>query len=109
SGLALAVVGATFRLARTRALIHVSAGDDSPHQVSFSGPITFLAALELERLRAEIARMDPSHGVMIDLRSVVAIDGTGADGVVRVVQEWRARGGRVALLGPSPRVRARLV
>lgn len=109
TGLALAVVGATFRVARTRALLHLAADDESPHQVSFSGPITFLAALELERLDAELARADVGHGLLVDLRSVLVIDGTGAEGVVRVVEQWRARGGRVALLGPSAHVRARLL
>lgn len=109
TGLALAVVGATFRLARTRALLHASSDGSSPHQVSFSGPITFLAALELERLEAELAEVEASHGLVIDLRSVVVIDGTGSEGLLRVVEGWRARGGRVALLGPSPHVRARLV
>ena len=109
AGIALAIVYAAFRVARTRALLHVSTDADAPHQVSFSGPITFLAALELQRLDRELLKADPVHGVVIDLRSVVGIDGTGAEGVLRVVADWRARGGRIALLGPSPRVRERLL
>ncbi len=108
TGLALAIIGATFRLARTRALIHVS-DDDSPHQVSFSGPITFLASMELTRLRKELGKIDVATGLVIDLRSVLAMDATGAEGLLNVFDDVRERGGRVALLGPSPLVKRRLL
>jgi carbonic anhydrase len=109
SGLGLAVVAATFRLARTRAIVHKSSTPDSPHQVSFSGPITFLASLELMRLRRELDAIDPSAGLVIDLRSVVALDGTGAEALAQVAQRWRERSGKLVFLGPSAIVRERLV
>lgn len=108
SGLVVAVFYAAFHLGRTRALLHESGNEAAPHQVSFSGPVTFLTALELQRLERALRRIEPSRGLVMDLRSVVAMDGTGAQRVLRVVTEWRARGGRVALLGPSARVRERL-
>lgn len=108
TGLAIALVAATFRLARTRALLHVADGEDA-HQVTFSGPVTFLATLELERLRDSLARIDAKKGVVFDLRSVVSIDATGAQVLIGVVREVLARDGRAALLGPSARCRERLV
>ncbi|WP_236604439.1 bifunctional SulP family inorganic anion transporter/carbonic anhydrase [Sandaracinus amylolyticus] len=108
AGVAIALVAATLRMARTRALVHRSRDPEVPHQVSFSGPLTFLAALELARLRAELAKLPASNGVLIDLRSVVAIDGTGADALIATLDDVHARGGRVALLGPSMVVRERL-
>lgn len=107
-GLALAFAAAAVRMARTRALLHRSKDLASPHQVTFSGPLTFLAALELERLGAGLARLQPEPGLVMDLRSVVTLDGTAAMSLVRSTDAWRARGGRVALLGPSQAVRERL-
>jgi carbonic anhydrase len=109
SGLALAVIAATFRLARTRALLHHSEDPaTSPHQVSFSGPITFLATLELRRLRRELERADASAGLVVDLRNVVAIDATGAFELVTLVRACKARELRVALLGASSAVKHKL-
>ncbi len=108
-GLALAVLGATFRLARTRALLHMSADRDAPHQVTFSGPITFFATLELRRLARELLAAEADQGLVIDLRSVLSIDTTGAEELLAAVRAARARGMRVALLGPSAVVKNRLV
>lgn len=107
-GLALSFGIVALRMARTRALLHRSGGADAPHQVTFSGPITFLAVLELERLGRELAKLDPAPGLVIDLRSVVTLDANGALALVNALDEWRGRGGRVALLGPSAQVRDRL-
>lgn len=107
-GLAIALVGATVRLARTRALLHRSKDPDAPHQVSFSGPITFLASLELEALRLQLAELDATQGVVFDLRSVVTLDGAGAHALIEVIDEVRARDGKVALIAPSMIVRERL-
>jgi carbonic anhydrase len=109
SGLALAVLAATFRLARTRALFYRSDASDAPHQVSFSGPITFFATLELRRLARELTNADASSGLVIDLRSVVAMDATGAEQLLSVVRAQKAREMRVALLGASPALKTRLL
>jgi len=108
-GLAISFGAVALKIARTRALVHRSKDPLAPHQVSFSGPITFLAALELEQLRTELGKLDPEHGLVLDLRNVVVLDGNGALALVKVLDEWRARTGRVALLGPAVAVREKLL
>lgn len=108
-GIAVAFAVVAIKMARTRALLHRSSDPSGPHQVNFSGPITFLASLELERLRAVLAHLDPRPGLVLDLRNVVAVDGTGASALVELLDLWRGRGGQVALLGPSLTVRERLL
>ncbi len=107
-GLALAFGAAALRLARTHALLHASEDRSSPHQLSWSGAITFLAALELDRLREDLSALDATRGLIVDLRSVVAMDASGALALVRILDEVRARGGKVALMGPPSVVRERI-
>ena len=107
-GLALAFGLAAARMARTRALVHRSRDPAAPHQISFSGPITFLAALELERLKRALDQLETGPGLVVDLRSAMDLDGTGAMALLSTLDAWRARGGKVALLGPSQKVRERL-
>lgn len=94
------------RLTRTRALVHTSQDPESPHQVTLSGPLTFLAGLEKEHLRAKLNQLEPHRGLIVDLRSVVTIDGSGALSLLSLADEWRGRGGQIALLGPTASVKA---
>ncbi len=107
-GIAAAFGLVALRMTRTRALVQPSTDPHGPHQVTISGPLTFLAGLEKERLRARLAPLDPSHGLVVDMRSVVTMDGSGALSLLSIADEWRGRGGRVALLGPSAPVKAML-
>jgi carbonic anhydrase len=108
TGLVLALVVACVRLARTRATVHPGS-DGAAHQLGFSGALTFLASPELERVRDVLAGIDPKQGVAIDLRNVLAIDATGCEGLVAIVDDLDARGGKIALLGASSQVRERLI
>src|SRR5690606_2862928 len=88
-GIAVAFAVVAIKMARTRALLHRSSDPSGPHQVNFSGPITFLASLELERLRAVLTHLDPRPALVLDLRNVVAVDGTGASALVELLDLWR--------------------
>jgi carbonic anhydrase len=107
-GASVAIAAATARLVRTRAVFHASTDTGTAHHVSFSGPLTFIASLELDSLREKLDAIDATRGLVVDLRNVLAIDGTAADGLLTVVDAMRARGGKVALLGPSVSVRQRM-
>jgi carbonic anhydrase len=115
---------AMLRVARFRATLHqghrapkaseheeaARAGTDgAPHQVNFSGPITFLSVPEMDRMRARLATIDPSVGVILDIRSVLAIDLTGCTRFLGLVSDLVDRRGRVAVLGASPSCRYKLV
>lgn len=108
TGLVLALVVACVRLARTRATVHPGQ-DGAAHQLGFSGALTFLARPELGRVRARLATVDALQGLAVDLRNVLAIDATGCEGLLAIVDDLVARGGKIALLGAGPQVRARLV
>lgn len=107
-GLAAAFALVALRMTRTRALVHPSNHPDNPHQVMLSGPLTFLAGLEKERLRVKLNRLEPSYGLVLDLRSVVTLDGSGALSLLSIADAWRGRGGSIALLGPTAPVQAML-
>ena len=108
AGLLATLVLAMLRVARFRSRIHRGEGG-APHQVSFSGPITFLSVPELVAARAHLARLDPSAGVILDVRSVLVMDMTGCERFVSLVIDLIDRGIRVAVLGASPSYRENLL
>jgi len=108
TGLVLALVVACVRLARTRATVTLGK-EGASHQLGFSGALTFLASPELGRARDRLAEVEAAQGLAIDLRNVIAIDATGCEGLLAIVGDVGARGGKVGLLGAGPQVRARLV
>lgn len=108
AALVATLVLATLRVARFRATLHEGL-DGATHQVNFSGPITFLSVPELDRIRARLAAIDPSVGVILDIRSVLAIDLTGCMRFLGLVSDLLERRGRVAVLGASPSCRFKLV
>ena len=107
-GLGATLVLATLRGARFRATLH-EGNDGGAHQVNFSGPITFLSILQIDRLRARLNQIDPSVGVILDLRSVLVMDATGCNRFLALVFELVERSGRVAVLGASPSCREQLL
>lgn len=108
AGLLATLLLAMLRVARFRARIHRGEGG-APHQVSFSGPITFLSVPELEIARARLARLDASTGVILDVRSVLVMDFTGCERFLSLVLELVVRGAKVAVLGASPSYRDKLL
>ncbi len=102
------LVLATLRVARFRATLYAGR-EGAAHQVNFSGPITFLSVPELDRIRSQLATIDPSVGVILDIRSVLVIDVTGCTRFLSFVGNLIDRSGRVAVLGASPLCRQRLL
>ncbi|UJR84343.1 bifunctional SulP family inorganic anion transporter/carbonic anhydrase [Sandaracinus amylolyticus] len=108
AGLIAALVVAVLRLSRVRGELH-PAHDGTPHHMGFSGPLTFLTTTRIDELRGELAGLDAQHGLVLDLRHVDSIDASAASSVIELATAWRARGGRVALLGPNAEVERRLL
>jgi carbonic anhydrase len=108
TGLVLALVLAVVRIARSRATVH-QGQDGAPHQVTFSGPLTFLSVLEIDRLRRSLTALDTEVGVILDMRNVQVIDVTGCDRLLDMVSELKARGGRWAFLGAGPSCRTMML
>jgi carbonic anhydrase len=106
AGLALSLLAVLLRVGRMRAAVH--RGDDgAPHQVTFSGPLTFLASSRLDELEGELAALE-SAGVILDLRDVPTMDFTGARRLAVLAGDAIERGSRLALLGVAPASRALL-
>lgn len=108
AALVATLVLATLRVARFRATLYAGR-DGATHQVNFSGPITFLSVPELDRIRTQLGTIDPAVGVILDIRSVLAIDVTGCTRFLSLVGNLIDRSGRVAVLGASPACRQKLV
>jgi carbonic anhydrase len=111
SGIEAALVAtlalAMLQVARFRATLHHGT-DGAPHQVNLSGPITFLSTPELDRIRSRLAAIDPSTGVILDVRSVLVMDLTGCMRFLGLVSELVEREARVVVLGASPSCRQKL-
>jgi carbonic anhydrase len=107
-GLLATLVLAMLRIARFRTQIH-RGQDGAPHQVSFSGPITFLSVPEIEATSVQLAALDPATAVILDVRSVLVMDLTGCERFVSLVLDILDRGGKVAVLGASPSIRDNLL
>jgi len=103
AGLALSLLAVLLRVGRMRAAVH-RGQDGAPHQVTFSGPVTFLASSRLDALEGELTSLDPA-GVILDLRNVPTMDFTGARRLVVMVGDTVERGGRLAVLGAAPSCR----
>lgn len=108
AGLLATLLLAMVSLARFRAKVQRGV-DGAPHQVSLSGPVTFLAAPALDVTRARLAALEPASGVILDVRSVPVMDVTGCEVLVALVDEAAARGARVAVLGAAPGYRDALL
>jgi carbonic anhydrase len=108
TGLFLSLILAMLRVARFRTTLH-RGRTGAPHQITFSGPITFLAIPELERLRTRLAPLDLSTGVILDVRDVFAMDPTGCHQFVALVRDIANRGGNPAVLGCAPACRTMLL
>jgi carbonic anhydrase len=85
----------------SRGRILVEAGSEgAPHHVELAGPLTFLNVAMLDRLGTQLDGLSAEHGVVVDLRYVDQLDHTAAAHLWQLVERERARGMRVALLGP---------
>jgi len=107
-GVVAALVIAAVRLGRTRASVRGAAVAEH-HVFTIEGPLTFLSSLEIERLRGELARLEPGRGVLIDVSSVTVMDASGAEMLAALVGESRASGRRIVVLGLTDEQRARFV
>ena len=108
TGIVLSLLLAVVKVARARAVLHRGVAG-APHQVSFSGPLTFLSAVELGRLGTELRALGAGGSVILDMRNVMAIDLTGCRRLLGIVAGLVSDRVRVALLGAAPQCRDMLL
>jgi carbonic anhydrase len=104
-GLGLSLLVAATNAARARSSLFLGK-DGKSHQVSLSGPLTFFASVMLRDLEGRLEKLEVDGGLILDLRSVAFLDGTGARRLLDLVEAFTKRGGKVVLLGVSPICRA---
>lgn len=108
AGLGVSLLVAAVSVARARHVLHPGQGS-AAHQITLSGPLTFLASPMLADLGRRLELLDPSLGVIFDVRGVSFVDATGATRLVELAHRIKARGGTLALLGISPQSKAAIV
>ncbi len=83
--------------------------EGAPHHLELGGPLTFVHVAGLDRLEPQLEKLSPEHGLIIDVRHVEQLDHTAASHLYQLVSRERARGMRVALLGPLADVQRALL
>jgi carbonic anhydrase len=98
-GVVAALALAALRLGQTRVELRTSGG---PTRFALRGPITFLASLEVDRLRKQIARAEPGSPLVLDLSGATAVDASGAELLAQLVGEMRRRDPEARVVGLAP-------
>lgn len=94
----------------SRGRMMIEAGSEgAPHHLELSGPLTFVHVASLDRLEPQLDALAPEHGLVVDVRHVEQLDHTAASHLWHLVERERARGMKVALLGPRADVQRALV
>jgi carbonic anhydrase len=100
-GVVVALAVAAVRIGQTH--LHLPDLDDaSRSRFELGGPITSLASLKIEALRASILQAQPGSAVILDLSKSTAMDATGAELLIELVAATRERAIQVAVLGLRP-------
>jgi len=108
-GIVAALVIAAIGLGRPSTDVHQDEDDDDVRHISVAGPLTFLAAPQLERLRESIDQIKPGSGVVMNLSGVTSIDASGAECIVDLLRSVHLHSGKIALLGLRAKPRAVLI
>lgn len=95
-GLVAALAIAAVRLGQTHT--HLSERGEAS-RLELSGPITFLASLKFDDLRARIAETRAGSPIVLDLSGATAMDASGAEMLIDLVAAMKERGLGVALYG----------
>ncbi len=97
-GVVAALAIAAIRLGRSRVAFRALRLRDHYH-FTLEGPLTFLSSLDLERLRKEVALLEPNRFVVFDARNVTTMDASGVEILAGLVADARARKLDPILLG----------
>lgn len=107
-GVVAALAIAAIQLGRSR--LNVRAARAGEHYVfELSGPLTFLSALYIERLRRQLDALEAGRGVVIDLRDVIVMDASATEKLAGIVAHARSRGLRPVVLGLTEAQRSKLL
>lgn len=108
-GIAAALVIAAIGLGRPSTDVHEDDSEEGVRHFSVAGPLTFLAAGQLDRLRNSVEQLEKGTSVVMSLGGVTSIDASGAECIVDLVASVHSRGGKIALLSLRRKPRAVLL
>lgn len=106
-GVVAALAIAAIRLGRTRMGFRALRLRDHYH-FTLEGPLTFLSSLDLDKLRREVALLEPGRFVVFDARNVTTMDSSGIEILASLVADARAKNLDPVLLGIPGASRAQL-
>ncbi|MDC0713947.1 SulP family inorganic anion transporter [Stigmatella sp. ncwal1] len=101
AGILAALAIAAIRLGQTQGGL-LQRETPGSYRVVLSGPLTFMSSSKLDTLRTQSTRMDRSRGVVIDMTAVTAVDASGADMLIGLVNDLLDADIKVALQGLQP-------
>lgn len=105
-GIVAALAVAAVRLGRSR--LHLD-DHERASRLELSGPLTFMASLQIEALRKRVAETRAGTPVILDAAGATAIDASGAEMLVDLVTAMKRRGLVVALSGLRADLRRRAI
>lgn len=106
-GILAALAVAAVRLGQSHTHVHPGSGVDAT-RIRLRGPLTFLASLKVDRLRAQIDRLRPGARAILDLSEATALDASGVELCLDLVARMRERELAVAVAGLRHDLAARL-
>jgi carbonic anhydrase len=104
-GIVAALVIAAVQLGRPRLVVEGARIGDSYVFALEGGALTFVSSLDLDEIRDELSRMEPSRTVVFDLRGVPTMDASGAELLGDLVKDARSRGLDPVVVGLKPGIR----
>ncbi|ADO69981.1 bifunctional SulP family inorganic anion transporter/carbonic anhydrase [Stigmatella aurantiaca] len=101
AGILAALAIAAVRLGQTQGGL-LQRETPGAYRVVLSGPLTFMSSSKLDTLRTQSAKLDRSRGVVIDMSAVTAVDSSGADMLIGLVNDLLNADLKVVLQGLQP-------
>jgi carbonic anhydrase len=94
-GIVAALVIAAVRLGQTHMRVLVTSPKETG-RLELSGPVTFLASLAFDKLRAQVEQLHAGSRAVLNLAGVTMLDASGAEMVVDLIGTMKSRDVKVA-------------
>ncbi len=107
-GILAALAIAAIRFARTRLTTH-GARRGQDYVFTFEGPLTFLASLDVEKLKNKLALLERDRRVVFDVQNVPTVDASGTEMLAGLVERAQSLGLRPFVLGLNDGAREQFV
>lgn len=107
-GIVAALALAAVRLGQSR-IKHDKPEDGDIMRLELSGPVTFMASMQIDRLRKTAAELPPNTPVLLDLRGVTSLDASGAEMLIELVESCLDGELRIAVYGLSEKLTEQLI